>query len=216
MYKRQTKDTTVEVVLPTEDGRNKTNSEVGADLNPSNAAASSVPSASPDSAQSQAFVESRDVGAIIRKVADYSVGNPREMKRMVNLARFYLALRGTRRERGDGWRAPDLDQYARWIALTLRWPDMMRWLQWGADEVTWTGDGADKSLVVRRLRKLELTATTSANSDDWKKTLGTDLLVPTESEADWACDPKLFEFFQSEGKQSDERRLSAAAARGFW
>ena len=94
----------------------------------------SEPAAAPLAA---AFVESRDVGAIIRKIAVDSVGNPREMKRMVNLARFYLALRSARRQRDERWRAPDLDQYARWIAVTLRWPDMLRWLQWGADEAHW-------------------------------------------------------------------------------
>jgi hypothetical protein len=165
---------------------------------------------------SSTFVESRDVGAIVRKISIYSAGNPREMKRMVNLARFYLALRSARRARGDSWREPDLDQYARWIAITLRWPDMMRWLQWGADEATWGADDFRDSLVVRRLRKLEMTAEDSSSAEIWKNTLAMDLMVPIESESDWACDPKLFEFFRDEGALRPAKRLSEAALRGFW
>ena len=41
---------------------------------------------------------------------------------MVNLARLYLALRNERRHLNPFWRAPSLEQYALWIALTLRWP----------------------------------------------------------------------------------------------
>jgi hypothetical protein len=162
------------------------------------------------------FEESRDVGIIIRKVATYSAGNPRELKRMVNLARFYLALRAARRSRDPNWRAPDLDQYARWIAITLRWPDMMRWLQWGADEAMWEADQLDQALTVRRLRRLEATALSSGSLDEWKAKLESDLIVPAESESDWACDPKLLEFFKHESAVPDTKRLSAAAGSEFW
>jgi hypothetical protein len=162
------------------------------------------------------FVESRDVGAIIRKLAAYSVGNPREMKRMVNLARFYLALRSARRQRNERWRAPDLDQYARWIALTLRWPDMLRWLQWGADEAHWASEQQGTDLVVRRLRALETHASNSRNPDKWRALLKDELNVPVDSESNWARDPKLFEFFTAESVMPAGKRLSDAAACGFW
>jgi len=168
------------------------------------------------SAVTAAFVESRDVGAIIRKIATYSVGNPREMKRMVNLARFYLALRSARRARDERWRSPDLDQYARWIAVTLRWPDMLRWLQWGADEAHWSPEQQGADLVVRRLRALEVHASTSDLPDDWRAALKADLNVPVENDSDWACDPKLYEFFRAESALTTGRRLSDAATRGFW
>ncbi|OYY90800.1 MAG: hypothetical protein B7Y45_06335 [Sphingomonas sp. 28-66-16] len=162
------------------------------------------------------FTESRDVGAIIRKIAIYSVGNPREIKRMVNLARFYLTLRAARREKAPDWRAPSLDQYARWIALTLRWPDMLRWLQWGADEAHWPPEELGTALVVRRLRALERHGEKANSLDAWCEALKTDLNVPTEGVSDWARDAKLFEFFTAETKLSSEKRLSDAAGRGFW
>ncbi|PDS81423.1 P-loop NTPase fold protein [Rhizobium sp. L43] len=163
-----------------------------------------------------AFAESRDVGAIIRKIAAYSIGNPREMKRMVNLARFYLSLRSARRVRDAHWRAPDLDQYARWIAITLRWPDMLRWLQWGADEAHWPPEQQGTDLVIRRLRVLEFHASTSDLPDKWRAALRSELNVPIDSDSDWACDTKLFEFFKTESALAEGKRLSDAVMRGFW
>jgi len=199
-----------------DDSGNNDNIDDVIDQNKSRGFIASSPSPVNSPTTSSTFVESRDVGAIVRKIATYSAGNPREMKRMVNLARFYLALRSARRSRGDSWREPDLDQYARWIAITLRWPDMMRWLQWGADEATWDASGFHDSLVVRRLRKLEMTAEDSSSAEIWKNTLAMDLMVPIESESDWACDPKLFEFFRHECVLPPAKRLSEAALRGFW
>ncbi len=177
-------------------------------------ATDSASSAPKDSGQ--VFVESRDVGAIIRAATRDAVANPREMKRMINLARFYLALRAARRRRDGAWRAPSPEQYARWIAVTLRWPDMMRWLQWGSDEANWKASSTADSLIVRRLRRLEEIAADAGNIEGWKFRLQADLMVPVEAESDWGCDPKLFEFFQGEGGLELQQRLSAAAQRGFW
>jgi len=176
---------------------------------------SRTPSAAAEGERVQAFVESRDVGVIIRNISGHSVGNPREMKRMVNMARFYLTLRAARRKRRDGWIAPTLDQYARWIAVTLRWPDMMRWLQWGADEAQWPPSELGTELIVRRLRKLE-THPDGQTPEKWRETLKKDLSVPIEAEDDWACDPKLYEFFQAESKLGNGSKLSDAALSGFW
>lgn len=163
----------------------------------------------------EAFRESRNVGTIIRRIAGSAIENPREMKRMVNLARFYLTLRAARCEKEPEWRPPSPDQYARWIILTLRWPDMMRWLQWGADETHWPKESGDRPLVVRRLCALEECAATSATAAKWQEVLTTRLGFPEQEEGNWLLDVKLFEFFQNEAELVEER-LSEAAARGFW
>jgi len=176
----------------------------------------SVPDDHTSYAQAAAFVESRDVGRIIRRLSEYNMGNPREFKRMVNLARLYLSLRDARRRRDYTWQSPELDQYARWIALALRWPDMMRWLQWGADEVSWSAAERTKQLVVRRLCILQDIATTASTLKDWSDSLAARLGVPIERKADWACDSRLFEFFVEEGARQAARRLSAGAELAFW
>ena len=162
------------------------------------------------------FVESRDVGRIISRLADYTAGNPREIKRMANLARFYLQLRNVRRDRDPAWNAPDLDQYARWIALATRWPDMLRWLLWGADEATWTAaEQKTASIVVRRLKALEDIASSGPGLARWKTAAAKKLDVPKDSPSDWVLDVKLFEFFRDEAGRAVEERISSAAQIGF-
>jgi hypothetical protein len=162
------------------------------------------------------FKESRDVGAIIREAARNMSGNPREIKRLANVARLYLGLRDAARSRDSSWRSPSLSQYARWITLTLRWPDMMRWLQWGADEGTWGPADASMELLERRLQLLEGSAQTANTAKAWREALVATLNVPDNKPSDWACDANLFEFFQAEVRRPSNERLSTAVARGFW
>lgn len=160
--------------------------------------------------------EARDVGKIIRLVASHTAGNPREVKRMVNLARLYLHLRNARRKDDPAWRSPALDQYARWIALTLRWPDMMRWLQWGVDEASWQSDDVDQDLIIRRLNALEASAAKADTAKTWRDTLGAQLHLTDAAKIEWTGDPKLFEFFQAEARMDKGDRVSAAAHLEFW
>jgi hypothetical protein len=159
--------------------------------------------------------EARDVGKIIRLVSGYTAGNPREVKRMVNLARLYLHLRNARRRAEPRWRSPSLDQYARWIALTLRWPDMMRWLQWGVDEAAWSPAEMSQLLIVRRLEALQASAADMKTGKEWSETLKIRLEFSDVDKVDWAADSKLMEFFRNETNRGDDT-ISAAAARGFW
>ncbi|MET3709555.1 hypothetical protein ABIC65_000235 [Sphingomonas trueperi] len=159
--------------------------------------------------------EARDVGKIIRLVADYTGGNPREVKRMVNLARLYLHLRNARREAEAGWISPSLDQYARWIALTLRWPDMMRWLQWGVDEAAWAPTDMTQQLIERRLLALQKAAIGMTSGKAWCDALKERLEFSDVEKIDWAADSKLMEFFARESERRTDT-IAAAAARGFW
>ena len=163
-----------------------------------------------------AFTESREVGRIIQEAAANTSGNPREIKRLANLTRLYLGLRNERRKAEPTWRSPVPSQYARWIVLTLRWPDMMRWLQWGADEFAWPEAYSGADLTTRRLQLLEDAAAQCVVARDWTNVLVANLSVPGDDESDWSTDPKLFEFFVQEAKLEPEERLSAAAAEGFW
>lgn len=160
--------------------------------------------------------ETRDVGRIIRRVAAYTAGNPREAKRMVNLARLYLLLRNTRSAAERQWNPPDLDQYARWIALTLRWPDMMRWLQWGSDEVSWGGEDSSQELVVRRLQRLEKAAECAPTMDKWQSEVADQLGLGGSEKISWLRDRKLFDFFRAEAGLPAGDRISSAARTEFW
>ncbi|MFT0172787.1 P-loop NTPase fold protein [Paraburkholderia mimosarum] len=162
------------------------------------------------------FRESRDVGALIRLAAKDISNNPREIKRMANLARLYLGLRNSRRARDPSWRSPNLDQYARWIVVTLRWPDMLRWLLWGADEGIWSRDAASLGLSERRLRFLQWEAAKVSSVGEWVSALLAHLGALDTQSVGWVSDPGLFAFFKAEAGMPAEERLSAAIANGFW
>jgi hypothetical protein len=170
---------------------------------------------SPPTAQER-FRESRDVGIIIREAAASTSGNPREIKRLTNLARLYLGLRNARQRDMPSWQAPGLSQYARWITLTLRWPDMMRWLQWGADECSWDSEPASRNLQERRLHVLEQKAAAANDPKAWEEGVTNALKVTSGKTASWIKDAKLFEFFKAESTLKEYERLSAAVAKGFW
>ncbi len=170
-----------------------------------------------DAAETPTFEESRDVGAILQAVKADTAGNPRELKRLANLARFYLQLRNERSRQEPQWHPPEPECYARWIALTARWPDMMRWLLWGADEASWTPTQLRQALCPRRLGMLE-THAIGKDAKAWRTKTAEALNIKVEDANDshWLNDPKLFEFFTREQARSAGDRLSKAAEREFW
>ena len=53
--------------------------------------------------------------------------NPRDVKRFVDVFRFFCFRRVAREARKEP--APSLDQRSRWIVLPRRWPEVVRWLR---------------------------------------------------------------------------------------
>ena len=183
---------------------------------PAGRAQQSEPSVSLLQAAARRDVESRDVGALVRELLTIAAGNPRELKRMANLARLYLELRNARRASDGDWRSPSLNAYARWITLTSRWPDAMRWLLWGADEASWSPADLGEALVVRRLHFMEAAAGRAKAAPAWQVALRDTLRVPVADPSDWANDVKLFDLFVAEADRPAPDRLSAAAKTEFW
>jgi hypothetical protein len=171
----------------------------------------------PDAAQAvENFKESRDVGVLIRLVAKETSGNPREIKRLANLARLYLGLRNSRRTRQPSWRSPSISQYARWITITLLWPDMLRWLQWGVDDNIWTPEELRLELPERRLRFLQREASHAESAIDWTSAIGAHLGVVDSDPAGWVRDQRLYKFFKAEADMEVQEQLAAAIGSGFW
>lgn len=160
--------------------------------------------------------ETRDVARIITVLSGFSGTNPREVKRMVNMARLFLALRNERRRRDRFWQAPGLEQYARWIALSLRWPGLARWLQWGSDQTVWPDAPADGNLLTRRLKLIEDSALAASTVKDWSASLGEKLCLGSEDCLDWRLEQGLLAFMRDCAGRSGGARLSSATAIGFW
>jgi hypothetical protein len=69
------------------------------------------------------------VREVILKASKEFPNNPREMKRFLNILRFYYFIREGRK--GAGLQYPSLDQIKRWIILVMKWPQVAVWLQKG-------------------------------------------------------------------------------------
>lgn len=72
----------------------------------------------------------------VRAFADYLDPSPRSMKRFANLLRFYTTqqqLRQTKSTVVQPIPFADTKALAKWLIITLRWPMMVRWLQWRDD-----------------------------------------------------------------------------------
>jgi len=161
-----------------------------------------------------------DSGAVrdlVARVAPGFSSNPREIKRLINLARFYLMLRVGRIAVGKP--VPEIAQYERWILLTLRWPDMARWLQWGATAFVFENDDAAlRGSVAARLRRLERHAEGSADFTAWSMTLTKrlGLLADGGETIPWLNDEVLFTFFKCEVSKPPDQRISAGAEVGYF
>jgi hypothetical protein len=61
----------------------------------------------------------------VKDVASSFSNNPREIKRFINLLRFERFLMT---ELLEDEKSPEFDQASRWIILSLKWPQLVRWL----------------------------------------------------------------------------------------
>jgi hypothetical protein len=67
--------------------------------------------------------DSEEIRELVLRHAKSFSDNPREIKRFVNVLRFYAYVQVARRL--DGLPAPDLEQVAKLAVLTVRWPNLL-------------------------------------------------------------------------------------------
>jgi len=161
--------------------------------------------------------ESEEVRQVVIGVTRELACSPRDVKRILNFVRFVLLLRAGRIAKGE--KVPALELYKRWIVLSIRWPDMARWLQWGNEWPT-GNSGELKRLVARRLWILENTITYPIKEGvdpvaAWADYVCRELNLQTGQIA-WLSDPDVKRFFARESGFSAENRLSHAAESGFY
>jgi len=147
----------------------------------------------------------------IRKAGGYFSTNPREIKRFVNLFRFYYFLRTLREERqkqNPKIKIPTNEQIANWIILTLKWPSALRWILRSSGESGFRiGDGFSTKTIKKRLQLLEKISI--QNTKDWQSDLKKLLDVNEGIHETWIEDEELREFI---GKAN----LSEAEGVGFY
>ncbi len=132
--------------------------------------------------------------------------NPRDTKRFVNLFRFYYFLRAARQARGQP--VPTVDQLCRWLALSLKWPTVVRWLRRRPTAQDGTSD--------LQLETLERLAGASDAIGTWQKSIHEALGLDLE-QTQWLADRELYAFLRSEGSDFETGdRLSSCSNKGLW
>jgi phospholipase C len=144
--------------------------------------------------------------ALISKDARKYFNNPRDMKRFVNLFRFYYFLRAAREVKEEP--VVSIEQLSRWLVFSLRWPEVDRWLRrHPASE----DDSASSPLAI-----FEHAAATPHNLAAWQEELDKSLGLKLD-QTPWLADGELFTFFQTEVSDFKEGdRLSSCSDKGLW
>ncbi len=156
---------------------------------------------------------------LIQLAAPHFRENPREWKRFVNTFRFHYCLWLAR---GDGER-PALPQLLRWTVLSVRWPEVVRWIRrsggvdWKAPQkVEGAEGGATPAPSRTRLQALEETCGAAVDLASWQEGAKAALRLERAA-APWLDDDDLLEFFHREYNEIGAGdRLSDAVGRGFW
>lgn len=141
---------------------------------------------------------------LISRYAKEYFNNPRDMKRFVNVFRFYYFLRAARLARGE--KVASVEQMCRWLALSLKWPEVVRWLrrqQVSEDDTP-------------PLARVESFAGKSRSFTGWRTEMDKSLGLKPEERPPWVEDHYLYEFFQKEAQLGIEERLSSCTDTGLW
>lgn len=153
--------------------------------------------------------EGVDNGPVITETAKRLPGETAAVNRFVNEYRFRYVLwwiREKRREKEPELRNASVEQLARWIELTVRWPRFAGWL-------LNTGSNGANVGIADRLRMMEEIASVRDSAGlraKWREVCKTN-----PDDCPWLADPQWLEFFRDEaGRKSG--RLSEAAGTGLY
>jgi len=160
-----------------------------------------------------------EIQRVISAAMGYFRGNPRELKRFVNSFRFHYFIWWARR--AQELDSPTLDQLLRWTVLSMKWPEVVRWLRrsGGTDWCVQCDGGQTGKAVPTLTSRLRLIESISAKATDltsWQKqALETFRLTPKD--ASWLNDDDLLQFFYEEyTKHQEGHRLSDGEGKGLW
>ena len=149
--------------------------------------------------------QEKTIRELIKSCTKNFFSNPRDLKRFVNLFRFYYFLRAAREARREP--VTSLEQMCRWLVFSLKWPEVLRWLRRRP-----SAQGAPSNLS---LKALEQIGAKCLDLTDWKKGADTELRLDVD-QTPWLSDEGLLTFFQTEAALAERERLSACYEKGLW
>ncbi|MCY1078632.1 KAP family P-loop NTPase fold protein [Archangium lansingense] len=156
--------------------------------------------------------QSQEILLLLDTATPYFQGNPRELKRFINAFRFHYFLWYAHRARG--FEGPSLGQLVRWTMLTMKWPEVVRWLRRGSQPRRVDASNA-APLPASRLRQLEDLGAKAADLTTWQQQARQELQLDAGTTG-WLRDEALFRFFRTEGASPEAQRLSGGVGKGLW
>ncbi|MEX3926721.1 P-loop NTPase fold protein [Paraburkholderia sp. BR10936] len=150
-----------------------------------------------------------EVQRLIRSAMPLFKGNPRELKIFLNLFRFNHLIWYARHQHGN--EVPSKDALCKWTALSVKWPEHVRWLRRTEPRPVATGSARGSSTPFTpstTLQGLEYLAADCENVTDWKTRVVKDYVL--RDDTSWAGEDTLFSLYK------ELPRLSEHAGKGFW
>ncbi len=153
--------------------------------------------------------EGDNVRLALEKAKIHFSNNPRALKRLANVFRFYMNLRAAREEFDQG--APTIAQLRNWVILMLRWPDFYRWLRAEA----YQEQAVALSAVAGETTLAKVEALEANDKETWWEAFSESLGESLEKRT-WFGDRALERFFDEIKADGDDASLAKGAGRGFW
>lgn len=163
--------------------------------------------------------DNEEICDLIRSAAGDFSNNPRELKRFINAFRLQYFLYCTKIEqasvRGIQIKV-DFDQVKRWVVLSMKWPEVIRWIQHNGGRDRRANLNEKDSNCLSRLKQLELMGKESTNMGIWLSKAREIVQLNIET-TPWLKDDALRQFFYDEfNNYSEGHRLSDGSGKGLW
>lgn len=140
-----------------------------------------------------------------QKLVNDFAGNPRVVKRIVNLIRFHTAHSYLRTSKKLP--IPGIDDIVNWTKFSLKWPAVESWVTRGSWE---TAAKIDHDLDITKINnRFTLLERIAKDPQNWEKNLKILLETNDTKDVPWVTDNKLRKFFEA-------NNLSQAAGRGLY
>ncbi|HKO98828.1 MAG TPA: P-loop NTPase fold protein [Pyrinomonadaceae bacterium] len=137
------------------------------------------------------------------RYASYLGSTPRGLKRFANLYRFYRFAQWSREFQDLKAATPAALGF--WLVIMLRWPQMVRWIQWDGETQVFAA-----SSPLEKAEKFQRLIAETANYNGWMLKLTTEKM----DQIGWTKDQQLFDFVKSQ--QDDSNLLTDAVEMGIW
>lgn len=142
-----------------------------------------------------------ELDGIIEELVPALGNSPRKIKRFVNLYRFYRFMQFS----GQNKMLRDVgaNSLGRWIVIMIRWPQLVRAIQWEADTEFITGISS-----LERAQKVQDEINKSDNFETWQARF-----KRNDEETHWMADSSLYSFIKTD---NENHFLSRPVELGMW